>query len=108
MYRSYAAGVIARAGATVDRMDEIKMAVEEACGCLLDQVYPPRRIALSFSSQDGGLLVRAEALDAEAETGDADDDALEIMTCILSSLAEDVRFEIRNGFIAAVSLRAAL
>ena len=35
--RLAAAGVIARAGVTVDRMDELKMAVEEACSCLMDQ-----------------------------------------------------------------------
>ena len=27
------AGVVARAGLTVDRMDDVKMAVEEACSC---------------------------------------------------------------------------
>ena len=106
--RLTAAGVIARAGVTVDRMDEIKMAVEEACGCLMEQRNPPKRIELTFRAREDGLLIRAEALGAEPETGDADADALEIMACILNALADHVEFEVRDGFIAAVSLRAAL
>jgi len=106
--RLTAAGVIARAGVTIDRMDEIKMAVEEACGCLMEQQNPPRRIRLCFRAAKGQLEIRAEALDIETPTGDIDSDALEIMTCILQSLAEHVEFQVADGFIAAVSLRTAL
>ena len=106
--RLTAAGVIARAGVTVDRMDEIKMAVEEACGCLMDQINPPRRLRLRFSVDDAGLGVRAEAVGAAAETGDVTDDQLEVMRCILLALADEAEFDVRNGFIAGVSLRAAL
>ena len=38
------AGVIARAGLTVDRMDDVKLAVEEACSCLIGQASSPRRL----------------------------------------------------------------
>lgn len=106
--RLTAAGVIARAGVTVDRMDEIKMAVEEACGCLMEQRNPPRRIAITFQAREDGLWMRAEALGADPETGDVDADALEIMACILRSLVDHVAFEVRDGFIAAVDMRAAL
>ena len=102
------AGVIARAGVTIDRMDEIKMAVEEACGCLMEQANPPRRIRLCFRVVDKQLEVRAEAQDIENPTGDIDADALEVMTCILQSLVDHADFEVSQGFIAAVSLRTAL
>lgn len=102
------AGVIARAGVTIDRMDEIKMAVEEACGCLMEQANPPRRIRLCFRVVDKQLEVRAEAQDIEHPTGDIDADALEVMTCILQSLVDHAAFEVSQGFIAAVSLRTAL
>ena len=35
--RLTAAGVLARAGLTVDVMDDVKLAVEEACNCLIGQ-----------------------------------------------------------------------
>ena len=102
------AGVIARAGVTIDRMDEIKMAVEEACGCLMEQINPPGRIELRFQVQKGQLMIRATALDAENRTGDVDDAALEVMGCILDALVDRADFEVRDGFISAVELRAAL
>lgn len=106
--RLTAAGVIARAGVTIDRMDEIKMAVEEACGCLLDQVNPPGRVRLTFRAADRRLAVRAEALNVERPVGDIDSDALEIMSCILDSLVDRADFEVESGFISAVNLRTAL
>ena len=106
--RLTAAGVIARAGATVDRMDDIKLAVEEACACLIEQANPPRRLCLRFAARENRLLFRAEAVEAACEAGDVDDDALEVMRCILLSLADRASIEARNGFIAAVELSAAL
>lgn len=106
--RLTAAGVIAKAGATIDRMDDIKMAVEEACGCLMDQRNPPGRINLCFQVADRRLEVRAEATDIPRASGDIDADALEIMTCILQSLVDCVEFQVADGFIAAISLRTAL
>ena len=106
--RLTAAGVIARAGATVDRMDDIKMAVEEACGCLMEQVNPPRRLNLRFTAREGQLYIRAEALEADTEAGDLTSDALEIMRCILLALVDTAEFEVRDGFIAAVDMQAAL
>lgn len=106
--RLTAAGVIARAGVTVDRMDEIKMAVEEACGCLMEQADPPERISLAFRVQNGQLEARAEALNAASKAGETDADALEIMTCILDSLVDHAAIEVHDGYIAAVNLRTAL
>ena len=106
--RLTAAGVIARAGATVDRMDDMKMAVEEACGCLMEQVNPPRRLELRFTVREGRLAIRAEALEAGAETGDLTPENLEIMRCILLALVDVAEFEVRDGFIAAVDMQAAL
>lgn len=106
--RLTAAGVIARAGVGVDRMEEIKLAVEEACGCLMEQQNPPKRLRLSFRVLEGQLRARAEALDAEREMGDIDADTREIMACILGSLVDSAALEVRDGFIAAIDLKAAL
>ena len=45
------AGVVARAGLTVDRMEDVKMAVEEACNCLIDGESAPRRLCLRFAGR---------------------------------------------------------
>lgn len=106
--RLTAAGVIARAGVTVDRMDELKMAVEETCACLMEQRNPPRRIELCFRARKDALEIRADALDAEQAVGDTDADALEIITCIIGSLVDEVKFEVLNGYIESVEMRTAL
>ena len=106
--RLTAAGVIARAGITVDRMDALKMAVEEACGCLMDQPNPPRRLRLRFACERGSLLIHADALDCENPCGQTDENELEVMRCILEALVDSAQLEVRDGWIAAVRMKAAL
>ena len=36
------AGVVTRAGLTIDAMDNLKIAAEEACSCLIGQENPPK------------------------------------------------------------------
>ena len=53
------AGVIARASLTVDRMDDVKMAVEEACNCLIgDEENAPSRLCLRFVQEGSELIIR--------------------------------------------------
>ena len=106
--RLTAAGVIAKAGITVDRMDELKMAVEEACGCMIDQPDAPARIALRFACDGGHLDIRVLALDDEAHAGTLTEDELEVMRCILDALVDEVAFDVRDGRIASVCMKAAL
>ena len=100
--------IMPKAGITVDRMDELKMAVEEACGCLIDQANAPARIAVRFVCEDGSLLIRAEALDAAEPVGSVTADELDVMRCILCALVDEAALEVRDGWIAAVSMKAAL
>ena len=106
--RLTAAGVAARAGVTVDRMDEIKMAIEEACGCMIEQANPPARLRLRFCVEAGRLAVSAEGLDAAIESGDTGEAELDVMRCILDALVDRAEFTVRNGWIARVDVEAAL
>lgn len=103
------AGVVARAGLSVDAMDSLKIATEEACNCLIGQKNPPERIALRFLQEDGRtLVIRAIAGDSEAGEGGVDETEMEIVRCILEALADEVSFDVRGGRIHAVELRVAL
>lgn len=102
------AGVIARAGLTIDVMDSLKMATEEACNCLIGQDNPPERLAVRFECEDEQLVIRVIAGSAEDAQGGMDDTELEIVRCILASLADDVAFDVRDGWIRAVELRQRL
>lgn len=102
------AGVIARAGLTVDVMDNLKMAVEEACNCLIGQKEPPQRLKLAFTCEDGALVIRVCAEDMHCPETAVDETELEIVRCILGSLADSVSFDMCEGWIRSIELRCEL
>lgn len=102
------AGVLARAGLTMDIVDNLKMATEEACNCLIGQTNPPKKLNLRFDCTDDRLTVTAAAKDCDAPRGAADETELEIVRCILSSLAGEVSLDVQQGWIRSIELRTAL
>ena len=100
------AGVVARAGLTVDRMDDVKMAVEEACNCLIGGNPAPRRLGLRFAVEENFLKIRICG-DGEC-TGAANADELGVVRCILESLVDGVDVCMHGDVIGAVELRIAL
>ena len=103
------AGVIARAGLTVDVMDNLKMATEEACNCLIGQEAAPERLFLRFACEDNALRIRISTGECNCCKCDcADETELEIVRCILESLADRVTFDVCDGRIRAIELCANL
>ena len=99
------AGVIARAGLGVDRMDDVKMAVEEACSCLMsDGVSGTLR--LRFAREGGQLLIRICADDGCAAP-QADPDELQVEKCILEALVDGVTLHVQDATVRGVDLRVA-
>ena len=100
------AGVVARAGLTVDRMEDVKMAVEEACNCLIDGENAPKRLCLRFVEEESFLKIRICG-DGEC-TGAANADEIGVARCILESLVDGVDVCMHGDAIGAVELRIAL
>ena len=106
--RLTAAGVLARAGATMERMDALKSAVEEACNCLVTQDNPPERMALRFFCECERLNFKVECVQSESLCGDIDETEAEIIRCILQGVADEVHLDIQNGRLQGIELSAAL
>ena len=102
------AGVLTRAGLTIDAMDNLKIATEEACNCLINQENPPKRIGLTYSCRDDSLLINIRGLDMQCASCEADEAELDVIRCILESLADEVSIDMCDGRIRAIELRAAL
>ena len=102
------AGVIARAALTVDRMDDVKMAVEEACNCLIsDEENAPSRLCLNFSQESSELIIRISGDNIEAGRCISEDESC-VICCILESLVDKVEVEKDGEMVHAVVLRIAL
>ena len=102
------AGVVTRAGLTIDAMDNLKIATEEACSCLIGQENPPERISLKYECRDGALVTCVRGLDMKCDCGEADEAELDVARCILETLVDEVGFDVCDGRIRAVELRSNL
>ena len=99
------AGVIARAGLTVDRINDVKLAVEEACSCLIQA--GPKTLCLRFSEDEQGLLIRICG-DCACSGAAVNEDELTVVKCILESLVDGVDVCMNGNAIGAIELRIAL
>ena len=102
------AGVVTRAGLTIDAMESLKIAAEEACACLISQAQPPKRLHVTYSCEGDALVISVDASDIPDEPGNLDEAELEVVRCILEALADQVDIVVSNGWIRAIALRAAL
>lgn len=102
------AGVVTRAGLSIDVMDSLKIAAEEACCCLIGQDHPPKQLALRFACQQDALVITVRALGMGEACAGMDASELDVVRCILKSLADSVTFEMDNGRIRAIELKSAL
>ena len=100
------AGVVARAGLTVDRMDDVKLAVEEACSCLINETAGPERLRLRFTEADGALHI---SICGEGGTpAPVGEDEREVVRCILESLVDGAQLTADAAAVTGVELRVAL
>ena len=97
------AGVVARAGLTVDRMDDVKLAVEEACSCLIGESGGPEALRLRFVQEDGCLRisVRGEG----GRPAPVSEDEREVVRCILESLVDGAEIRMDGDAIGRAELR---
>jgi len=101
------AGVIARAGLTVDRMDDVKLAVEEACGCMIDNPNGPKRLRLRFWEETDALKISICSA-CECTGVVVGEDERTIVKCILESLVDGVEVRMCGEEVAAIELKVAL
>lgn len=100
--RMTTAGVMARIGLTVEAVDDLKMAVEEACNCLLMQDGAGGMLRLTYRSTVDRVVT---TVCTEGEGGHPiDADTLGVIRCILESMVDAVSFQEKNGCVQAIDL----
>ena len=108
LVRLAASGALARSGVTIDRLDDFKTAIEEACSCLISQIEAPGRIALRFDIGDNCAKFTCSCA-CECPTGRViDPSELEVASLILESLVDKSEIELVGGVIRDITLSMAL
>ena len=109
LVRLAASGVLARSGVTVDRLDDLKMAVEEACCCMIDQIGENSRIRLRFDLEENRLSFTCSAADGCSAGKALDPAEREVAVCILESLVDSAEADVcEDGVIRSIRLSLAL
>ncbi len=106
--RLTASGALARAGLTVDALDDLKMAVEESLGLMMAQVASPGRVVLKFKLGKCRMEFTCACAD-DCRTGIAvDETELEVAQCILASLVDEAEIVAVDGVVHSIRLVAQL
>ena len=97
------AGVVARAGLGVDRINDVKMAVEEACALIIETARADvLRLTFAIDADALNICICGGACEC------ADEDETQVVRCILESLVDDVQFCRTESGAGSVRLRVAL
>lgn len=103
--RLAASGVVARAGLTLDVLEDVKMAVEEACLFLVAQ-SGAERLRLTFDPRPGEFCVRI-AWEGRREPDKALPEAeMDVVRCILEALVSSAQIDVRDGSVENITLKA--
>jgi serine/threonine-protein kinase RsbW len=107
--RLITAGVTARAGLTVDAVEDVKMAVEEACNCFL-RCACCESLKLSFTTADNVLHIRVEVMGRPTEyvkpAGDCDE--VQVIRYILESMMDDAHVIYDGRALSAIEMAKSL
>lgn len=87
-------GVVSQFGLTLDVMDDIKMAVEEACHSMMLQLRPFAQLRLSYETAGEILSIHVSGTgERTAQEAGLDLCTLDVMRCILESMVDTVAFQ---------------
>ncbi|HIS03133.1 MAG TPA: hypothetical protein IAA75_04380 [Candidatus Pullichristensenella avicola] len=98
------AGVLARARLTVDAIDDVKMAIEEACTLMISQQCPPDALCVEFLRGEHALEIHVHATSGRPCLCGMGPEELEVVRSILTSLTDDARIECAEGRIRNILL----
>lgn len=105
--RMTTSGVVSRAGFTLDEMDDMKMAVDEACNLMMLQKLGCQALKFTYEYDEEAVTALVEGQDfAETSEVTADTNMQEVIRCILESMVDEVTLTQKSaGRIGSVKLK---
>lgn len=105
--RMTTSGVLSRAGLTLDEMDDVKMAVDEACNMLLlqNQTFVTLSISYGYNEEAVHITIGGEG-GARCDEKKADANMQEVIRCILEAMVDEVEMtEQEDGTVCSIHLK---
>lgn len=105
--RMTTSGVVSRAGFTLDEVDDMKMAIDEACNLMLLQKSGCQSLKFTYEYAADAVTALVEGKDFadEAENGE-DMNMQEVIRCILETMVDEVTLTERaDGKIGSIYLK---
>ncbi len=97
-------GALARSGLTVDAVDDLKLAAEEACNCLI-RSSGCRELSVTYWTDADQFRLRAQIGVCECGCQQAvGDDEIAVIRCVLLSLTDDVKLDFAENRLSAIEL----
>lgn len=101
--RMTTSGIAARAGLSIDGVEDMKLAADEAFRALLLQNAAFSEVTFGYRFSDGRLELTAEGISAVKETGDYDPD---VLMQVLSELCGEAEVRCENGVLLSVTVKS--
>ena len=97
-------GLCAKCGMGMDAVENIRIAVDEACYCLIHQTRPVAWLKMTCTWDDERLFVRLEAERSQGPSSNAATHDPEVAQCILSTLVPEVDMRHDDGGVYGIDL----
>ena len=99
-------GALARLGMSVDAVDDVKLAVEEACNCLI-RSSGCSMLDVSYWTVDGCFCLRAEVGSCnECQSAQrVSDEEIAVIRCVLLSMVDEVQMDFHSDCLRAIDMR---
>jgi len=98
------AGALARAQLTVDAIDDLKMAVEEACTLMISQECPPTKLYLEFFRRESAMDIHVHGEPGAVCVCGMDEGELDVVCAILNALSDAAEIDFADGRIRNILL----
>jgi serine/threonine-protein kinase RsbW len=106
--RMTTAGLAARLDFTLDDIEDLRMAVGEACALVLDGAAPEGKLSVGFDLDEGSMRVTVAADSADEATPDTETFAWQVLTALGNDLEagtvegqKSVSFSVSTSVVAS-------
>lgn len=98
-------GALARSGLSVDAVDDVKLAAEEACNCLI-RSSGCQKLSMAYWSDEDYFCLRAEVGLCDCGCSQCvSDEEISVIRCVLLSMVDVVEMDFKDNCLRAIDMR---